>query len=117
MKLTVLLELSKRSSLYVRQLRTFMELVYKILQSMAPPIESCFHKFHEVTYNLGDKHTICKPRYQTQMYGFHSLKFQGPYIWNQLPLSLKNFVCNNDFNGFKDNLKSWLPRCSCGLCV
>jgi len=109
-----LLKKTNRCSLYVQHLRTFIELVYKILHDEAPPIDSNFFQVQKVTHNLRDRCMLAKPKFSTINYGFHSLRYQGPHLWNQLPYNIKH---PDDFVLFKSKLKSWSPSCSCGSCI
>ena len=109
-----LLKKTNRCSLVVQHMRTFMELVNKVLHNEAPPIDSDFFKMQKMTYDLRDGRMLVKPEFNTINYGFHSLRYQGPHLWNQLPLQVKIL---EDSVQFKSNLKSWSPNCSCGSCI
>ena len=105
---------TKICSLYVLHMKTFLELVYKVQHSMVPPIDVHFYKTCERFHNLRDADNLHKPQFKTVTYGYHSLKYQGPHLWNKLPNSVKKD--NGSFQMFKDKLRSWAPTCVCGSC-
>ena len=112
-----LLKQHNRCSLYVQHMRTFMELVYKVLHDDAPPIDCNFYEVQKVAHNLRDNCILVKPQFNTVSYGYYSLRYQGPHLWNQLPLNVKSDACDNSLLMFKSKLKSWSPICTCGCCI
>jgi len=108
-----LLKQKNKCSLYVQHMRTFMELVYKVLHECMPPIDSDLFTIKKVTHNFRDNCLLAKPQFNTVNFGLNSLRYQGPHLWNQLPSSTKN----DSFTAFKSKIRCWTPRCCCGSCL
>lgn len=102
------------STLYVQHMKTLLEFVYKVKHSMAPPIDCDFFKTCERIHNLRDSDNLSKPNFSTMTFGYHSLRYQGPHLWNKLPNHVKKD--NTNFPMFKAKLKLWTPSCTCGSC-
>ena len=55
-----------------------------------------------------------QPSYKSITYGFKSLHYQGPMLWNKLPNDLK---CAQNIYNFKRLLQNWNYNCICGKCL
>ena len=54
------------------------------------------------------------PQVNTITHGINSFQYQALKLWNSLPDEIK--IAEN-VNEFKNNIKNWKPRCSCGGCI
>ena len=93
-----------------------VEFVYKVINNLAPPIESSFFSKQVCPYNMRDNNKLILPQYKTAQYGKHSIAYQGPSLWNSLPAYMK---CLEDINIFKSTLRNsnCLCHCECGTCM
>ena len=65
-------------------------------------------------YNLRDGSKLVLPKTKSSRFGINSLHFRGSFLWNNVPVSLKN--CQS-LNQFKRELKN--PgniHCTCLVC-
>ncbi len=66
-----------------------------------------------ISYDLRDDNVLDIPRYNTVMYGFTSLRYQGTGLWKILDCSVKNSILVNEF---KKKIDKWgCPICYCML--
>ena len=83
-------------------------MMFKCLNNLSPHYIqdhiNIFSDFHD--YTLRDPSLLVLPEARSKSnYMKRSFKFQGPQIWNSLPMSLKN-CCN--LVVFKTNMKKYL---------
>ena len=65
-------------------------------------------------YNLRNISNFIIPKLKSVNFGFESIRYLGPKIWDSLPQSLKN---KESFDSFKIAIKTWKPdRCPCRIC-
>ena len=83
---------------------------------MAPPVENPFFTRQVTPYDMRDNFKLIKPVYNTVQFGMRSIAYQGPLVWNALPINVKN---STDFMQFKNSLRSSnvLSTCQCGNCI
>ena len=93
-----------------------VEFVYKVINNLAPPIESTFFSKQVGPYNMRDNNKMILPQYNTVQYGKHSIAYQGSSLWNILPVGMK---CLDDLHTFKSALRNsdCLSRCEYGTCM
>ena len=67
-------------------------------------------------YDMRDNFKLIKPVYNTVQFGMRSIAYQGPLVWNALPINVK---ISTDFMQFKYSLRSSnvLSTCQCGNCI
>ena len=102
--------------LYVTRKINLAEFVYKVLYDMAPPVENPFFTRQVAPYDMRDNFKLIKPVYNTVQFGMRSIAYQGPLVWNALPINVKN---STDLMQFKISLisRNVLSTCQCGNCI
>ena len=80
---------------------------------MLPPMESSFFTYRVSQHNLRGRNMLVKPRYKKKKYGFRSLRFQGPSLWNNLPDNLRD---ESNHVRMKLLIDNWQPSCDCNSC-
>ena len=55
-------------------------------------------------YNLRDGGKLVLPKTKSSRFGINSLQFRGSFLWNNLPVSLKNCQSLNEFKRGLKNL-------------
>ena len=81
---------------------------YKAIHGLAPAYLSNNLTIYEPTRTLrssGDKTIFKTPNYNYKRFGFRSFYQQGPFLWNKLPLLLRN---EKSLDAFKRKLKHHL---------
>ena len=109
-----LLERSKRKLLYEEREDMLIELVFKVLHGLSPPIDNNMFVRQSFNHNLRDTNILKTPNYETVKFGFNSLKVSGALCWNRLPNAIKN--CDT-LGCLKNALHNYRPQCECGSCV
>ena len=112
-------ELLKRTGkrmLYVTRKINLAEFVHKVLHNMSPPIESSFFRRKETPYEMRDNKKLVKPMYETVTFGKKSIAYQGPLVWNSLPMHVKAL---EEYPSFKSSLGKdvTISTCTCGNCM
>ena len=65
-------------------------------------------------YNLIIISDFIIPKVKSVNFGFESIRYLGPKIWDSFPQSLKN---KESVDSFKSAIKRWKPdRCPCQIC-
>ena len=98
--------------LRVIMLRDLLINIHKIRLGMLPPFDDDFCKMKHCNYNMRNL-TLVQPRYNTYIYGYKSMRYSGAMLYNTLSNDFKLL----DLQGFKSKIMSWVPRCSCGICI
>ena len=107
-----LLDKHNKLSLYEQRVNNVIQMVFKILHGDAPPLQADFFTYINAPYNLREP-MLYQHMFNTQSYGFNSLRVGGASLWNKLPLNIK--CCDNICN-LKKCLKSRGQTCQCGTC-
>ena len=94
------LELNNDLSVHQRHLRYLANQVFKSIMHLNP--QFMWSYFEEKPYNLSDRSKLVLPKTKSSQFGINSLQFRGSFLWNNLPVSLKN--CQS-LNEFKQELK------------
>ena len=110
----VLLKMSNRKLLYEEREDMLIELVFKVLHGLSPPIDNNMFVRQSFNHNLRDTNILKTPNYETVKFGFNSLKVSGALCWNRLPNAIKN--CDT-LGCLKNALHNYRPQCKCGSCV
>ena len=109
-----LLHQNNKASLHLMRAKTIVELVFKVLNSEAPPINNNFFKLKNTPYDLRGNKILELPKYKTIKFGKNSFGYQGAKLWNIIPNAIKDF---SNFKEFKQALLAWNgPECSCSTC-
>ena len=82
--------------------------IYKVKNGITPKIMKDIFKLQNPSYNL---RSICnqfrRKNIKTAHYGFHSVRYLGPKIWEFVPSNIKY---SNSLPKFKKLIKSWKPE-------
>ena len=109
-----ILEIASKPSVALLHIMSTLEQVYKVTHNLAPPLPTEFFTVHESHYSLRDTNRLYLPQFKTVKYGKKSFRYRGSYLWNLLPLHIKNSI---SINVFKEQLKKWDgPYCNCQTC-
>lgn len=99
-------------TLHLRRIRSIAFEVHKLINNIGAPYN--FNLFQKKFSNLRNSGDLDLPRTKSIKHGTRSLSYQGAFIWNQMPSSLKSCV---DFKSFRSLLSKWTPgRCRCAMC-
>ena len=103
-----------RLSLCSEACYVFMTETFKITNKEGPAYLHDLMTVTESQYDIRNHLIMQQPKYNTIKYGFNSLRYQGPMMWNKLSVDIKK---SNDLNEFKFKLSKWEgPKCSCMNC-
>ena len=98
-----LLKLARLPMLRNRRLQDIATLMYKVKNNLCPPyIKELFQKSNINSYSLRNSDFVI-PRFNTVMYGQHSLRYLGPVLWSKLDKIIKN---SESLNMFKAKLEN-----------
>ena len=105
-----------KKMLYVMRKNYLAEFVFKVLNNQAPPLEDTFFQRQVSPYNMRDDNKLVQPPFNTVQFGKRSIGYQGPSIWNTLPVAVKS---SPDMIMFKTELRksNCLDNCECGNCM
>ena len=87
-----MLELNNDLSIHQRQVRYFATEVFKSIMYFNPQYMWSYFEEKPVPYNLRDVSKLVLPKTKSSSFGINSLQFRGSLLWNNLPVSLKNYV-------------------------
>ena len=62
-------------------------------------------------YNVRDGNKLVLPKTKSSRFGIDLLQFRGSFLWNNLPVSLKNCQILNEFKRELKNLR--IVHCTC----
>ena len=109
--------LKKDKSAYIHQknLQVLATEMFKIYRETSPEImQDIFSIREQGHYNLRNISDFIIPKVKSVNFGFESIRYLGPKIWDSLPQSLKN---KEPVDSFKTAIKTWKPnRCPCRIC-
>ena len=102
--------------LYVTRKIKLVEFVYKVQHKLAPPLNDTFFTKQVTPYHMRDNMKLMKPVYNTVKYGMKSIAYQGPLVWNSLPVNIKD---TDDYHVFHAALvkSNVVNSCQCGSCI
>jgi hypothetical protein len=107
-----LLKKAEMCPLYLQRKYELLLSVHKILNQKLPPMSPDFYEKVESNYNLRNSVRLRQYNYNTVIYGYNSIRYQGALLWNRLPDVFKI----DGFIDFKCKLKEYDFRCQCGDC-
>ncbi len=102
---TALLDRAEINTLYLKLLRSMLSLVCKNINNDGPMYLNNAFVLNDYSYSRKYLPLI-QPKFNTQKYGFNSIRYQGSRLWNNLD--------NEHTNSNK--LKEWEPHCTCATC-
>ena len=74
----------------------------------------------QIPYNFRDGRKLVLPKTKSSGFGINSLRFRGSFLWNNLPVSDKNYQSLNEFKLDLKNLGNiycvLLYICTCLVC-
>jgi len=99
-------------SLFKTRVKLLAEHVFKVVKGLAPQFPNEYYELKKVRYDLRKETSLVLPNYCTKTYGFNSLSYLGPKLWNMMPN-----VCNNmTLIEFKAFINQWDGPVCCGQC-
>ena len=111
---TSLLAIGNEVSIHCRNIQVLMIEVFKIKNSLAPPIMDSALTKRENVYNVRNFQEFKTERKRTINYGIESFSYRAPQIWATLPGDLRYI---EDLEQFKRKIKGWtFHNCPCRLC-
>ena len=88
--------------------------IYKSINHLNPPLMWDFFVPKSSRYSLRDNYILVLPKVTSLKYGTNSFIFKGSYLWNTLPIEIKN---STTLNEFKTSIKKWnASTCTCSIC-
>ena len=111
----MLLANSKETTVHIQSVRLLALEIYKSLNNLNPNFMKDYFIEKTLNHDLRVANPLVVPRVRTTNYGIKSLSFQGPKIWNSLPIDIKSAKNSNQFKGL---IKTWFlqNKCSCSFC-
>ena len=101
-------------TIHQRHLQVLMTEVYKIVNSIPPPIMNSLFKFRCNTINIKNFQEIYTENRKTVRYGTETVVYQAPLLWANLHTKYKN---TKSLDEFKSKIKAWkCDFCQCRLC-
>ena len=110
-----LLEKDNSVSIHQKNLQALATEMFKVYTKISPEIvQNIFQNKEQGQYVLRNQTDFVIPRVKSVNYGFESIRYLGPKIWESLPYDLKN---KESVDSFKTAIKKWKPiSCPCRLC-
>ena len=110
-----LLEKDNSVSIHHKNLQVLATEMFKVYTKKSPEImQEIFPIKEQGQYNLRNQANFVIPRVKSVNYGFESIRYLGPKIWESLPHELKDI---ESVASFKAAIKKWKPdSCPCRLC-
>ena len=101
-------------SIHVKNLRSLLTEIYKIIHRESPSFLWDMFETKSSPYSLRSGESLRLPPTKTQKFGSRSIAFRGSLLWNSLPYSLKSA---ESLKLFKIKIKSWSGEaCTCHIC-
>ena len=101
-------------TIHQRNLQVLMTEVYKIVNSIAPPIMNSLFQFRYNTNNIRNFQEIYTENRKTVRYGTETVTYRAPFLWANLHTKYKNA---ESLDEFKSKIKAWKCNfCRCSLC-
>ena len=101
-------------TIHQRNLQVLMTEVYKIVNSIAPPIMNSLFQFRCNTNNILNFQEIYTEKRKTVRYGTATVTYRAPFLWANLNTKYKNAKYLDEF---KSKIKPWKCNfCQCRLC-
>ena len=96
-----LLDRAKLPSLLNRRLQDIVILMYKVKYRLVPDFICDIFNTKSCTYNFRNQNFDI-PRFNSVLYGKHSLRYLGPFLWNKLD---KNITETSSLSRFKFHIR------------
>ena len=88
-------------SMIIKDIKVLMTEIYKFLNDLSRIMNDIFQK-QENYYSLRNPRSLVSKRKFTTTYGFDTMSFREPQIWQDLPQEIKN---SDSLNHVKFNIK------------
>ena len=99
-----LLGQDKSVSIHTSNLQMLATEMFKVYQSMSPPIFSELFRRRDIYHNLRSNSDFAVPNVKSVFHGSESISYLGPKIWDIVPFELKELTSLNAFkNGIKNS--------------
>ena len=110
-----LLEKDNSVSIHQKNLQALATEMFKVYNKTSPEImQEIFTIKEQGEYNWRNQAVFVVPHVKSVNFGFESIRYIGPKIWESLPQDLKN---KETTDSFKTAIKKWKPdSCPCRLC-
>ena len=110
-----ILEKENSVSIHHKNLQALATEMFKVYKKTSPEImQEIFTIKEQGEYNLRNQVDFVVPHVKSVNFGFASIRYIGPKIWESLSQNLKN---KETIDSFKTAIKKWKPdSCSCRLC-
>ena len=109
-----IVEISNEIAIHIRNLKFLVTEIYKLLNGLSPPIMNEVFQINEYPYNLRNPRALASKHKSTVRYGLDTIAFQGPQIWQDIPLEIRN--CKSLYLS-KSNIKQMQSiSCQCKIC-
>ena len=110
----VLLEKQHDFSIHQKNLQVLIIEIYKIVNSIAPPIMNFLFTFSLNQHNLRNFRELSTEKRNPVNYGLETVTYKMPVLWAKLPSEYK---LAGSLTAFKSKIKSWKCEiCTCRLC-
>ena len=108
-----LLQRNRSVSIHHKNIQTLTTEVFKVVNSICPPIMKTFCDFRENKYNIRKFQEMRQQKVRTVRYGFETALYRAPQLWSLVPADLKSLP---KVNLFKSKIKHWeCTECPCKL--
>ena len=97
--------------IHLRHLRYLALELFKSIVHLNPQFMWSYFEEKPMPYNLRNGSKLVLPKTRSSRFGINSLKFRGSFLWNSLPVSLKNCQSLNEFKGEFRNLENIHSTC------
>ncbi len=109
-----LLCVCNKNPLYLSRIHRSLELAFNLLNGSCPSYLNELVQINLSPYNFRSVSNLSTPKYNSITYGKKCLRYNIAYYYNMMPNEIKSAAtCTK----FKNMLKEWSPRCSCGFCI
>ena len=110
-----LLEKDNSVSIHHKNVQALVTDMLKVYNKTSPEImQEMFTIKEQGEYNLRNQADFVVLHVESVNFGFESIRYIGPKIWESLPQDLKN---KETIDSFKTAIKKWKPdSCTCRLC-
>ena len=109
-----LLKRNRSVSIHHKNIQTLTTEVFKVVNSICPPIMKTFFDFRENRYNIRKFQEMRQQKVRTVRYGLETALYRAPQLWSLVPADLKSLP---NINLFNSKMKHWkCTECPSKLC-
>ena len=96
-------------NIYRRCVKSVAITMFKVNRKLAPTYVNELFCRNETPYEMRDSERFSLPKYNTIQFGKNSIRYYGPKLWNNIPVSVKN---SPSLSTFKNKVEKWLLGCN-----